>query len=145
MVVSEAMDFPQQQQNSFTGISRAIPEPTTEPFLQELPKKTELKRWKCHTCHTVIPDSKLVDGKCPVCTEGHLEKMCELDHTHCIHEIIGGYKFCEKCGKPVCPECYSHDVIIVSRVTGYLQDFTGWNSAKQQELKDRVHWNLGQK
>ena len=46
------------------------------------------------------------------------------------------------CGKPVCPECGSHDVVQVSRVTGYLQDVSGWNAGKQQELKDRTRYSV---
>jgi anaerobic ribonucleoside-triphosphate reductase len=45
------------------------------------------------------------------------------------------------CGEAVCPECGSHDVTQISRVTGYLQDVSGWNAGKQQELKDRTHYN----
>jgi anaerobic ribonucleoside-triphosphate reductase len=39
----------------------------------------------------------------------------------------------------MCPICGSHDVAQVSRITGYLGDVAGWNAAKRQELKDRVH------
>ena len=36
----------------------------------------------------------------------------------------------------------SHDVVQISRVTGYLQDVSGWNAGKQQELKDRVRYSV---
>ncbi|MBP8676317.1 MAG: oxidoreductase, partial [Methanoculleus sp.] len=38
--------------------------------------------------------------------------------------------------------CGSHDVMQISRVTGYLQDVAGWNAGKQQELKDRVRYSV---
>jgi anaerobic ribonucleoside-triphosphate reductase len=44
--------------------------------------------------------------------------------------------------KAVCPECGSHDVTQISRVTGYLQDVSGWNASKQQELKDRMRYSV---
>jgi hypothetical protein len=97
-----------------------------------------MDRYKCHTCKTVLSETDLVDKKCPICNESHLAKMCPLDHCHCTHskpmDIIA---YCEKCGAPICPECGTHDVAQISRVTGYLQDVAGWNSSKKQELKDR--------
>jgi anaerobic ribonucleoside-triphosphate reductase len=30
----------------------------------------------------------------------------------------------------------------VSRVTGYLQDVSGWNAGKRQELKDRMRYSV---
>jgi anaerobic ribonucleoside-triphosphate reductase len=68
--------------------------------------------------------------------------MCPLDHCHCTHEIISGIEYCPLCGKAVCPECGSHDVTQISRVTGYLQDVSGWNASKQQELKDRMRYSV---
>ncbi len=40
-----------------------------------------------------------------------------------------------------CPNCGSKDVDHISRITGYLQAVSGWNSAKRQELKDRKKYN----
>ncbi len=40
-----------------------------------------------------------------------------------------------------CPSCGSEDVDHISRITGYLQAVSGWNSAKRQELKDRKRYN----
>ncbi len=40
-----------------------------------------------------------------------------------------------------CPSCGSSDVDHISRITGYLQAVSGWNSAKRQELKDRKRYN----
>lgn len=43
--------------------------------------------------------------------------------------------------KENCPNCGSPDVDHISRITGYLQAVSGWNSAKRQELKDRKRYN----
>ncbi len=43
--------------------------------------------------------------------------------------------------KENCPNCGSDDVDQISRITGYLQAVSGWNSAKRQELKDRKRYN----
>ncbi|WP_348304728.1 anaerobic ribonucleoside-triphosphate reductase [Methanothrix sp.] len=40
-----------------------------------------------------------------------------------------------------CPNCGSENVDHISRITGYLQAVSGWNSAKRQELKDRKRYN----
>ena len=40
-----------------------------------------------------------------------------------------------------CPSCGSEDVDHISRITGYLQAVSGWNSAKRQELLDRKRYN----
>jgi anaerobic ribonucleoside-triphosphate reductase len=33
-------------------------------------------------------------------------------------------------------------VVQISRVTGYLQEVSGWNAGKQQELKDRARYTI---
>jgi hypothetical protein len=94
-------------------------------------------KYKCYNC------SCIVDKKpCPVCGDRFVEEMCELDHTHCSHDIVSGIMSCPVCGKPCCPTCQCHDVIQISRVTGYLSDIGGWNNAKKQELKDRKRYDL---
>ncbi|WP_342677643.1 anaerobic ribonucleoside-triphosphate reductase [Methanofollis sp. UBA420] len=103
--------------------------------LSDIP--VEERRYKCHTCNHVVGTDP-----CPVCGETQLEIMCPLDHTHCAHEIVSGIEYCPLCGAPVCPECGTHDVTQISRVTGYLQDVSGWNAGKQQELKDRVRYTV---
>lgn len=97
----------------------------------------EERRYKCHTCHLIVDESP-----CPNCGEARPEIMCPLDHCHCSHEVLAGIEYCPLCGAAVCPDCGSHDVVQISRVTGYLQDVSGWNAGKQQELKDRVHYNI---
>ena len=94
-------------------------------------------RYKCHTCHLIVEEIP-----CPNCGETKLDIMCPLDHCHCSHEITTEIKYCPECGKPVCPVCGSHDVVQISRVTGYMQDVSGWNAGKQQELKDRKRYSV---
>lgn len=101
---------------------------------KELPDS--LKRYKCFSCNHVVRETP-----CPNCGNPDLELMCPLDHVHCPHVIIAGIDYCPICGKAVCPECGSHDVVQISRVTGYLAEVNGWNAAKKQELKDRVRVN----
>ena len=95
------------------------------------------KRYKCHTCHHIVSSNP-----CPNCNETNLEQMCPLDHCKCGHEIISGIEYCPICGQPICPVCGTHDVSQVSRVTGYLSEVSGWNNAKQQELKDRTRYQV---
>jgi anaerobic ribonucleoside-triphosphate reductase len=42
---------------------------------------------------------------------------------------------------PVCP-CGSHDVVGITRVTGYMQDLAGMNEGKQREIKDRKRYDI---
>lgn len=94
-------------------------------------------RYKCHNCLTIVPSSP-----CPVCNEKErLEPVCENDHLcTCNTEITDGMRLCPVCGAPTCP-CGCHDVTVISRVTGYLSDVSGWNNGKKQELVDRVRYN----
>jgi len=100
-----------------------------------------LDRFKCHVCKLVIDSVDLEDGKCPICGR-EPAKMCELDHLRCSHDVAAGVAFCPKCGEPACPVCGCHDVAQISRVTGYLQEVSGWNSGKLQELKDRHRYDI---
>ena len=103
--------------------------------LEDIPSAE--RRYKCHTCHLIVDEAP-----CPKCGEEHLEIMCPLDHCHCSHEILSGIDYCPLCHAAACPECGSHDDVQISRVTGYLQDVSGWNAGKQQELKDRVRYTV---
>lgn len=90
--------------------------------------------FKCPTCFLILSNKE-----CPVCGDTTIE-MCKADHVcTCRDEISAGTKFCSLCSKPICP-CGSHDVVQISRVTGYLADVAGWNAAKKQELKDRQRY-----
>lgn len=57
---------------------------------------------------------------------------------------ISGIAHCSLCGQPCCPVCGRHTASQLSRVTGYISNVGGWNEGKQQELKDRRHYGLGQ-
>lgn len=67
-------------------------------------------------------------------------RSCCLDHTHCPHAVVESLAYCPLCGEPICPECGSHDVSQISRVTGYMAAVSGWNRGKAQELKDRARY-----
>ena len=110
-------------------------------FLNEIPENE--RKWKCYTCYTILKNSELIDHKCPSCGEVHLERVCPIDHNGCGHSIVERIEFCPVCNKALCPECGDHSVLQISRVTGYLQDVSGFNSSKKQELRDRVRGNLG--
>jgi ribonucleoside-triphosphate reductase len=43
--------------------------------------------------------------------------------------------------KERCPSCLATELDHISRITGYLQAVSGWNSAKRQELKDRKRYD----
>jgi hypothetical protein len=109
------------------------------------------KRLKCTECHLVIYEDQIEnfggnDGKQPICPEcggQQFKPVCAEDHAcTCFAPFQAGVAFCKVCGESVCPGCGSHDVVTISRVTGYLSDVAGWNAAKRQELKDRRRTNL---
>lgn len=71
-----------------------------------------------------------------------LKEMCPNDHTECGHEVIDGLAYCEMCGEAMCPVCGCHDVAQLSRITGYIQEVSGFNAGKAQELKDRTRYTI---
>lgn len=104
------------------------------------------KKYKCHLCHLILSEDMIEftpEGVaiCKTCKQ-RVADMCPIDHCHCSHAVIAGLVSCPLCGEPMCPECGSHDVAQISRVTGYLAEVSGWNPAKRAELKDRVRVNL---
>ena len=96
--------------------------------LDDIPE-TE-RKYKCHTCHLIVDQNP-----CPNCGETKLEIMCPLDNCHCMHEMISGIEYCPLCGKPVCPECGSHDVVQISRVTGTCRTSPGGMPASSRNSK----------
>jgi anaerobic ribonucleoside-triphosphate reductase len=98
----------------------------------------EERKYKCYTCHIIVDDPPV----CPICGDEHLKVMCPLDNAECSHDISAEIEYCPLCGEAICPACGSHDVMQISRVTGYLQDVSGWNAGKQQELKDRQRYTV---
>lgn len=73
-----------------------------------------------------------------------VEQTCPLDSLAEHHGgVVGGMHYCPYCGEPYCPDCGSHDVSMISRVTGYLGDVGNFNAGKRQELKDRTRYDVG--
>ena len=106
--------------------------------LKEIPVND--RKWKCHTCFLILKNSELIDNKCPICGEVHVVQMCPLDHNGCGHDIVTTIVICPICSQPLCPVCGCHDVLALSRITGYIQDLSGFNNAKKQEVIDRTRY-----
>ena len=98
------------------------------------------QRFSCHTCYVHF-ESEEENPICPECGEKQVAKRCSADPyggCKCLPEDTSSIAYCKVCGKPVCPTCGDHNVVQISRVTGYLADVAGWNAGKAQELKDRT-------
>lgn len=128
-------------------------------MLASLPDNESM--YKCHSCNTVfdiysggipvlmslIPKDEIC---CPACGTNKVELMCKVDGYsiylklkgfNCRQDImINGADICPVCRTAMCPECYNHSVVSWSRITGYLNDITGWNEGKKQELTDRKRY-----
>jgi len=106
----------------------------------------KIQKYSCFNCHTHFElDVAEKEKKCPKCGDIFVQKRCDEDPVggcHCALTVNAGITYCEKCGKPICPTCGDHDVIGVSRVTGYLADISGWGAGKRQELIDRNRYNI---
>lgn len=129
-------------------------------ILRKLPDNESI--FKCHRCKVIfdifaggLPVFMALSGKdgiiCPECKSDSTELMCKVDaysiylklsgKVRCREGVvINGTDICPICQDPICPECYNHSVVSLSRVTGYLQDISGWNAAKKQELEDRKRY-----
>ncbi len=82
------------------------------------------------------------------------EALYKLTKRITMKSNIGYYAYtkdltvCSNCGKVTspmreqCPNCNSSTVEWWSRVTGYYQAVSGWNSGKKQELMNRYRTNL---
>lgn len=58
--------------------------------------------------------------------------------------VTPGVQYCPECGEPVCP-CGGHSVMVLSRVTGYIQPIKvngepAWNMGKVKEFEDRIRY-----
>jgi hypothetical protein len=94
---------------------------------------------RCMACN----NQGFAESVCPECNSDRVVKMCSEDHLcTCNGDVHEGIRYCPVCKEITCP-CGCHDVAGISRVTGYLQDVSGWNAGKQQELKDRKRCNIG--
>lgn len=102
-------------------------------------------KFKCQICKMILEKSDLIHGAhrlvCPKC--GHPpDEMCRLDHVcECNHEIQSGRRTCPECHAFIC-ECGSHDVAVISRVTGYLAELGGWGAGKRAEFNDRTRYDI---
>lgn len=90
---------------------------------------------RCLEWNVVFNDGKPMDVQDPKTCPVHM--WVEHNNAACFKELVANTMECPVCGKPCCPECMNHSVTQISRVTGYLSDVSGWNSAKAQEFKDR--------
>jgi len=98
---------------------------------------------KCLDCFLgYFPDE---NETCPDCGSSNLELHCEKDvPCHCALQIHETVKICDVCGEPVCPECGCHDVVAISRITGYMSELGGWGLGKRQEFIDRQRYSIGE-
>lgn len=112
------------------------------------------RKYTCFSCKTAFTASDMESintPTCPQCGTPDVDQMCPLDHINCgkdpkhacFHrKVFDHAELCPVCGEPICPGCGSHDVEVMSRITGYLQDYSGWNAGKAQEFKDRVRYTI---
>jgi len=106
------------------------------------------EQYKCTRCWLFIKESDVKfkgENKiphCPGCGD-EVIKVCPNDHCHCSHPVSTTIAYCKICGEPMCPQCYSHDVFQLSRVTGYYANVGGFNAGKRAELVDRNRYNIG--
>lgn len=128
-------------------------------MLKELPENTSV--FKCYTCRNIFDIFSqgisvlvaLSDKEhilCPECKSESTELVCKVDAYSIILKLQGyncrngklmsGIEICPVCKSPICPQCFNHSVVSLSRVTGYIQDISGWNMAKRQELLDRKRY-----
>lgn len=114
-----------------------------QAFIKTIP--IENKKFKCFNCYTVFSIEPCGTIQCPSCkrTENIME-ACPLERfSGCPHNISDTIKYCPVCKQAICPQCLTnHDVVQISRVTGYLQDVSGFNAGKAQELKDRMRYDI---
>jgi len=123
----------------------SLPQRVDRSFIDKIPK--EARRYKCLDCNTIIDHEDVKEeGVCPSCGAKNLVVMCPLDHCHCSHDIVFKIESCPICGEFICPAdgCACHSVVAISRVTGYLQDVSGFNRGKRAEISDRKRYNVAQ-
>ena len=130
-------------------------------MLRNLPENESI--FKCQSCKTVfniysegldvfmalIPKDNVI---CPNCRTRNAALICKVDRYSIglklkgfkcrSSDIISGTDLCPVCKDPICPKCYNHSVVSLSRVTGYMSEISGWNNAKKQELADRKRYGI---
>lgn len=130
-------------------------------ILRELPENESV--FKCHSCRSIfdlfngdLPIFMALCGKegviCPICKSDSTELLCKVD-AYSIYLKLKGFKcrdgqpisgvdICPVCCTNMCPRCFNHECLSLSRVTGYMSDVSGWNAAKKQELADRKRYKI---
>lgn len=83
-----------------------------------------------------VEDASIDPLQCPL----HLWHI--HNETKCPAEFVSLTAICPLCNQAMCPTCQNHNVHQLSRVTGYMSDVDQWNSAKQQEFKDRTRYKV---
>ncbi len=131
-------------------------------ILKTLPENETM--YKCYHCNYLFDISQGGQANiltilktrsfvyCPRCGERDPILICKVDAYSAVLKITGmkcrkeevmpGTDLCPVCDRPICPECFNHSVVSLSRVTGYVQDISGWNNSKLQELKDRTRYSI---
>jgi hypothetical protein len=82
----------------------------------------EEDRFKCFNCFLIFRKWEMIEDECPECHTSHLiKKMCENDSgvCTCLNDVKDTISICPKCNEPMCPNDNSHDVVGLSRVTGF--------------------------
>jgi rubrerythrin len=127
--------------------------------LRDIPENDSL--FKCHKCKGIfdiysggVPVLMALSNKngiiCPECKSESTELMCRVD-AYSIYlklnrfdcrkgVLINGVDVCPICRTSMCPECGNHNVVSWSRITGYINDVSGWNEGKKEELMDRKRY-----
>lgn len=96
-------------------------------------------RYQCNKCYTIVDKCP-----CPVCGNDNLDVMCPNDPgvCTCVVDAHNSIALCPVCYEPMCPECRSHNVFALSRITGYYSNVKSWNNSKRAELFARQRYNL---
>jgi len=119
-----------------------MPSEKTPPDVTQLPPHEFLfvcEGWKADMIATseweeIQEDINSDVLKCPVHLYAKIRGICK--------RTTGGTQRCPVCGHYMCPDCMNHATDIMSRVTGYLQIVSSWNTAKKQEFEDRKRYTL---
>ncbi len=131
--------------------------------LRDLPDNESI--FKCYKCnaifdiysggmHVLMALSNKNGIICPECKSDSTDLVCKVDAYSIYLKLYGkekcregivinGTDICPICKTSMCPVCHNHSVVSLSRVTGYIQDVSGWNEAKKQELLDRKRYGFG--
>jgi rubrerythrin len=155
------MNISETIEDSHTSTAN-IPRKEKYEFLRNLPDNDNL--YHCASCKYVFNIKQegmtnlltILRGNwvafCPNCRQNNAELLCKVSaysiylklqgHTCNSGELVSGAESCPICDKSICPKCFNHNVVALSRVTGYMSAIIGWNNGKRQELIDRQRYNI---